>query len=260
MMYDYDLNTDTSAARLPGGLEPPTLVLPNGVSKPNATQAPSSSIVTIREVGDTVQRHGGYDDNEDQPRTLNEELRDAGIRGLQRDHFWSEASLKRIITEERVITLLSRCSYAASDRRVSPETILRSHLKVFAILTMLEKHDDIYECMQQGVSDETLPLEQTNRGKRSILLKGNVLSCFDNRHWSYADRDGFIRLQYQVNPVTLGRDGDSARHKDFNESTILPIIKDTFVERAGYGAVSKVELHPECHAFQDVLPSVRTCE
>ncbi|CAN9195088.1 unnamed protein product [Alternaria sp. RS040] len=252
-MYDYDLNTDTPAARLPGGLEPPTLVLPNEVLKSNAMHAPSSNIVTIREVGDTVQRHDNAEDAENEPLTLNEELREAGVKGLQKDYFWSEASLKRIITEERVIALLSGCPYAASDRQLSPKTILKSYLKVFAILTMLEKHDDIYECMQQGVSDETLPLEQMDHGKRSILLKGNVLSCFNNRHWSYANRDGFISYQYQVNPVLLGRDRDSASHRDFDESTILPITKDTFIERAGYGAVSKIKT-TECFALKRLLP------
>ncbi|CAN9308974.1 unnamed protein product [Alternaria alternata] len=64
-----------------------------------------------------------------------------------------------------------------------------------------------------------------------------------------------MALKHQINPVLLGRGRDTV---NLDKSAILPILHEEFVTQAGFGEVFRVQLHPECHTFRDVLPSVDT--
>jgi hypothetical protein len=243
MKYNQTMGLEESSPKFPGGRPPPILVLPDEAS---------SNTPTIRQARDAVQYHAINNNAEHRPLTLNHELRRARVKTSSGFFFWSEASLKRIVTEERIEAQLSRGHDVPWDLQQLTNTILAHHMKVYAILTMLAKHDDIHETIQQGVSDESLPLlQQSEDDDCPILLNGEILSCFS--HWSDADRDSFMNYKHQVNPVLLGRDRDTV---ELDKSAILPIIHEEFVTRAGFGEVSRVQLHPECHTFRDVLPSV----
>ncbi|RYN93764.1 hypothetical protein AA0120_g4141 [Alternaria tenuissima] len=247
MKYNQTMGLEESSPKFPGGRPPPILVLPDEAS---------SNTPTIRQARDAVQYHAINNNAEHRPLTLNHELRRARVKTSSGFFFWSEASLKRIVTEERIEAQLSRGHDVPWDLQQLTNTILAHHMKVYAILTMLAKHDDIHETIQQGVSDESLPLlQQSEDDDCPILLNGEILSCFS--HWSDADRDSFMNYKHQVNPVLLGRDRDTV---ELDKSAILPIIHEEFVTRAGFGEVSRVQLHPECHTFRDVLPSVDTTE
>jgi hypothetical protein len=245
MKYNQDMGLDESSPKFPGGLPPPILVLPDDAS---------SNTPTIRQARDagTLQCHVINEDVKHCSHTLSKELRRARIESFEGSFFWSEGSLKRIITEERIKAQLSESHDVSRNLQHLTNTILTRHLKVFAILTMLSKHDDIHKSIQQGVSDESLPLLQQSKGDDCpILLNGEVLSCFT--HWSDADRDNFMAFKHQVNPVLLGRGRDTV---NLDKSAILPILHEEFVAQAGFGEVFRVQLHPECHTFRDVLPSV----
>ena len=249
------LHSNGPFAPFPGGLEQPQVRVVDDASSPHANSA-LSNINTTSKATHTIRsnaviaRHRAL--------TLNELLRQNVIQGVQKEIFWSEASLRRIITEERISAQLAGSHPLSLDLQCSPRDILANHFKIFAILTMLGKHDDIYRIVEEGVSDRSLPLQMIDNVSCSILFNGQVALCFEG--WSHSDRDGFIRTQHQVNPVFLeGGVEDTVRHEDFDDSVVLPITHDEPIGSAGYGAVFKLKLHPECHGFQDVLPSVRTC-
>ncbi|KAH4034912.1 hypothetical protein HBI56_030250 [Parastagonospora nodorum] len=180
----------------------------------------------------------------------------ARIKGIQDTKFVSEESLKHIITEKRIKAQLENHRTANYEVRYPPSAIVATHLKIFAILTMLGKHNDIYEFMEEGISDRSLPLRLSDPATGTIVINGESPTCF--RHWLSSDTDGFIRLQDQLNPVFLGRSAEPIAHKEIDDRAVLPFISEKRIVEAGCGTVYKVEIHPDCHGFHNVLPSIDT--
>jgi hypothetical protein len=207
-------------------------------------------------------------------------LRRCAIRHADRaiERFWPTPLLHRILTKDRIIEELQSHFYADLHLEVKrrldllADRIIKYHIKIFAALVMVHKAECIHAIIDQELKDIHLPLEA--RGAKCELFqvsrkgRSRRLSCFQD--WKIHEREAFLNLQHAVDPRILQRAQDRSRdrcapkHEDFHEKAVLPFVQDNDVRadrheekmRRGYGFVTVVKIHPDCHEFQDILDSV----
>lgn len=152
----------------------------------------------------------------------------------------------------------------------------RIHVKVFALLLLLQRQDEIARFVQDGVCDEVLPLLSRRGTQHHLYLRNmpnKVLSCF--KEWRVVERESFDRYQYQISAVYLApqRHPDLdllvASHHDLEDQSVLPWCapdtarststhsKPLSVRNGGYGTVQRIRIYPKCHGFQGILQEVR---
>jgi hypothetical protein len=183
-------------------------------------------------------------------------LRRNGIVHEDKDLFWSEPLLRQIMTFDRIKAQVATDDIASDIVEQWSQTIHATSLKVYAILILMGKQRSIYSLILNGISDAKLPLQLVDRIECGITSEGFIFSCFDD--WNPAEREDFVRRQYRVNSKFLDLEGDrkTIKNEIYHEEDVLPFLEDQHKETSGYGAVSKVLIHPDGHGFHDILKSV----
>ncbi|EEU44549.1 uncharacterized protein NECHADRAFT_85208 [Fusarium vanettenii 77-13-4] len=124
------------------------------------------------------------------------------------DPFWPDGLLKRIMTRERVLESLDSHAQESIDIIVLPEEVDpslsgRGLIKIYALLILLGKSDQILVFIEEGLLDKDLPLRFDER------------SLFDSQQWGFA-----------VPSLRLAPDG-SPNHYDLDRRAIIPWAYDS---------------------------------
>jgi hypothetical protein len=192
----------------------------------------------------------------DTPKSLQELLRHKGIEHKDKDLFWPEPLLTSIITFDRIKAQVVTDNISSDMVEQLSQTIHTAYVKIFAILNFIGKERDIRNLVSAEIMDAKLPLQLTNPRECCITSEGSKLSCFDG--WSHFERESFVKMQYRFNPKFLDFEEDrkTIKHGIYQLQDVLPILEDQHKEKSGYGAVSKVKMHPDGHGFLGILKSV----
>lgn len=203
---------------------------------------------------------------------LDDLLRDVGIKHMDEiytESFWSPKILGAVLTRERILEELlglgNRLEERAPDQLA--DEILFAFRIVFAILCLLGKGECIVDFIDDGVGDASLPylvLCVTEREHRHVLARSSSpnipLRCLQS--WRPQDRKSFTQMQHRVTPAFLDLATDQTsgqkvvQHKQFESTVVLPFMECKQKEHGGYGIVSRVKIHPDCHGFCDILKPV----
>ncbi|KAF2823101.1 kinase-like protein [Ophiobolus disseminans] len=272
-----------------------TCSLPEGLSDENIAKYDdsNSSIESFdnMELGNEDAHHQDEDgsDNEDesygqdpdnQQRSdyldLGDLLRKCGIRHAHKDKnklFWPTGLLYRTLTRDRVIEELQARVMRGHKLRFgwTPPTlagrILRSHIKIFAILAMLDKIECIDNIIHAGLDDSHLPLKCRGTAcqlyhPRKTSSPSQPISCFSGKGWKTHERECFSHLQHAVDPrvLELETDGRTPKHEEFKPEAVLPFVyegrrcsRQEERQYGGYGFVTVAKIHPDCHKFHRLL-------
>lgn len=199
-------------------------------------------------------------------------LRMCAIRHMDRriQCFWPNELLNRILTRGRVVEELQE--YQKADPRLFEgkalgalaDNILLYHRKVFAILTLLAQGSCIENVIEAGLKDKHLPLYAREATEYKLYRKSrrdsksHLVKCLLGQGWQTHQRERFLEIQYALNPqvMELNTDGRTPKHKDFELQDVLPFMHQKRRHQGGYGSVTEVRIHPDCHRFDNVLKSV----
>ncbi|KAI0380675.1 kinase-like protein [Hypomontagnella monticulosa] len=130
-----------------------------------------------------------------------------------------------------------------------------THIRLFATLVLANKAADVFRFIDNKISDESLPIAQLNN---------NAPPCM--KEWKRRRfLDDFGTWQWRMNVPFLSYGG----HEIFDAQVILPFIEGSrhrdsrqdpnylgtqtpYTEAGGYGEVSQVKIHPNCHDFHKI--------
>jgi hypothetical protein len=201
-------------------------------------------------------------------------LRRCSIRHYDRKtkYFWTNELLDRILTLERVMEELQAYQekdpafFGGKPITACAKNILKEHHKVFAILTLIDKGPCIKNVIADRLKDTDLPLSTNNESPSYPLYRRSrkksepqKVKCLSGPDWRAPHRELFFKYQYALDPefLDLEQDRRTPKHKEFGCETVLPFLSQEERQQGGYGVVTKVDIHPNCHGFNDVLESVR---
>ncbi|CAM1502342.1 Fc.00g043260.m01.CDS01 [Cosmosporella sp. VM-42] len=134
-----------------------------------------------------------------------------------------------------------------------------SFRKIFAILLLIGKPSKIVRFVEEGVSDDKLPLAKVTRehwrNSIDLHLKGfpeMPLRCFEALSRSQVVH--FEKLQWSMLAPCFVLDAEwprQVRHYDFKPDEIMPFtLWKQFGNSGGYGQVFKTKIHPDHHNFK----------
>jgi hypothetical protein len=155
------------------------------------------------------------------------------------------------------------------DEDSTPDTA-HTYLKIFALLILQNKGEEIVEFVKEIVSDQRLPLCQRPRTQKGSVDLGckdspeQALQCLQN--FETHEREIFEENQWKVLVPFFDLDKNfMARHYELDDSTILPWCKkdersisssQSSQKEGGFAYVIRVKIDPSSHGFRDVLRSV----
>ncbi|OIW24583.1 kinase-like protein [Coniochaeta ligniaria NRRL 30616] len=133
----------------------------------------------------------------------------------------------------------------------------KTYRGIFAILVLIGRPSRIRDFVEEEVCDADLPLEAPNKAKPWDLRRKKVpdkpLHCFSR--WRHNTVKSFEERQWTVYAPFLGQ--DERRLPLFFQiphRTVLPFTKwERKYPAGGYGQVYRAEIHPDHHAFQQVI-------
>ncbi|KAH7081175.1 kinase-like domain-containing protein [Paraphoma chrysanthemicola] len=180
--------------------------------------------------------------------------------------FWPAPLLQRIMTKDRIVEELEAYAVGAPDLFCGvaldalADTILHHYCKVFTLLILCDHGSFIQTVINEKLDDTQLPLAASGPTHQlsSMQQPNRVGKIFSG--WASLHREVFSDYQYAINPYvfTLADDGRTPRHKDFNKNVVLPFTNEAERHSGGYGIVTKVAIHEDCHKFQALLKSIKT--
>jgi hypothetical protein len=138
-----------------------------------------------------------------------------------------------------------------------------NYVKVFAVLALIEKEEDIEQFIEEGVGDRELPLVKCKVQNPNLWILARSATPSKEigffRSWRIGTLQAFFSWQYGVNVpfLDMAHGKGSIIHIDFPPQTIMPVLSTMIEQRAGSGNVYKVQIHPGCHGFHEVLQPVR---
>jgi len=222
--------------------------------------------------------------------SLGMQLRSSQIEHEDEDNFFSAKDISKILSRENIERELERLQLS---KEISVDVILsnkpemepsqpqkgQTYLRVFALLLLLEREDEITQFVKDGVCDGILPVvprQATQHTQHDLCLRSapnKPLGCF--KKWKIHEREYFNNWQYRVSvPFFAPQHGPgsnemTAPHYTFDNRIVLPwCARDTKApssphskpsseRNGGYGTVHRVRMHPRCHGFQEILEKVR---
>lgn len=219
------------------------------------------------------------DDNDKIP--LDRLLRKHMIQNEQTSQtgFWSYQLLRHIMSRNRVLDQLKNYSglkdaetYVDHIRPYldPPEgSATRTYLRIFAILVLIEKGEEIGVFVKEQISDQSLPVSCDNENKEMAYFRHkdiphHLIDCF--MKWKVHERESFESRQWQLLVPYFDLDTENrARHYPLPDKTILPWCKrdESSLSSSApsqndgaYASVSCVKIEPTSHGFHQVLKDV----
>ena len=210
---------------------------------------------------------------------LDELLREHKTEGMNKQGFWSLRLLRHILSRERVrkelrkypnLDIETYVDYIRPEVDPLPESSTLTYLKIFALLLLFEKGQEILDFVKEKISDQSLPLSHRPGTKVSRFDLGrkdapeHKLECLYK--WKTYERESFEKQQWELLTPYFKLDNRSrARHYSFSDRTILPWCKrakdsilSTFpsTNDGGFSLVDCVKLDQLSHGFHAVLKQV----
>ncbi|TVY20106.1 Cyclin-dependent kinase 6 [Lachnellula arida] len=121
--------------------------------------------------------------------------------------------------------------------------------QLFATLAYIRKGADICPLLQEGITDQDLPLVRASDGSFSLQRRtGEPIKTFEE--WNDEDLEQFDRVQYWMTAPVF----QDKKHYNLDENAILPFMKFKSSEtqqakQGGYSEVFPVRIHPAHHEF-----------
>jgi hypothetical protein len=219
--------------------------------------------------------------------SLERQLRSSQIKHEDGSSFFSAKDISEILSREKIKRELERHQLS---KEISVDVIRsnevemeppqpqkgQTYLRVFALLLLLGREDEINQFVKDGVCDGILPVVPGQATEHDLCLKSapdKPLRCF--KKWRTHEREYFDNWQYRVSvPFFAPQRGPgpnemTAPHYTFSNQTVLPwCTRDTKApssphskplseRQGGYGTVHRVKMNPRCHGFQEILEKVR---
>lgn len=133
----------------------------------------------------------------------------------------------------------------------------KAYRKVFAILTLLNRHTEIFDFVEAGICDANLPLFWTlnlesNEQYQSINnRKATENTAFQD--WSFIAKREFEVTQFSVLGPCFQDGLDKAVHLELDRQAILPFVtwKKAVDEPGACGQVYKAKIHQDHHNFDE---------
>lgn len=150
--------------------------------------------------------------------------------------------------------LINEVLMGASTKNENDNKIYR---KIFAVLLLIHKYEEIKHFVDEGVDDSKLPLKRVetksgHSGLASYSVDGSHIQIFDS--WTDEQKNDFIRLQWEVDPVFFRKHDEEVPHLKLLPGHILPYVAETGSQttdfydqdylQGGFGLVSIYTLHP----------------
>lgn len=155
------------------------------------------------------------------------------------------------------------------DSTISEEVALKfakqacqSARKLYATLAYVKKGPDICGLLQEGITDEDLPLVPIAKGDRENALHrrdGTSISTFEN--WADKHLEKFDRVQWWMTAPVF----KEGAHYELDDKEMLPFIPFTDndnvpeTKRGGYSEVYPVRVHPSHHEFWENKSKSAVC-
>lgn len=215
--------------------------------------------------------------NDSQPATIQKQL----IETLQcRDHpegrrFFPNTAFTEIINEQTVRKELQKCYRGLDSVTLEhwSQTICgnqRPLKKIFALLALVGKVEDIHKFLEEGVFDDVLPLRKISQPGSMIFQLGTSVGAKDEvqalhcvEEWSISAMLMFEDWQWAtLAPCFRGGERKNVHHVDLESRTPLPFINDSRYGigsetiKGGYSTVFKVDIHPDHHTFRGLQVGV----
>jgi hypothetical protein len=156
---------------------------------------------------------------------------------------------KRKLSEDMEKEILHAVCTRSSMSKPTKDTSIKapnsSRRRIFAILVLLDKAEEIARFMRADIADSDLPFAKV--GSSQLARRGRqLLSGFDD--WTPETTDSLLHYQTEVT-VPYFSISPKASHYSLENSIILPFESKEVISRGSYGEVFKVEIHPAYHEF-----------
>jgi len=191
--------------------------------------------------------------------TLAEALGNARMESpAEQGIFWiPNNELERMITPEATKAELQRTLVYENPRdcEKTASSIVHQAKKLFAILVLLDRPAFIQTFLDEGITDEDLPLsriETTNNVHGSLSFNySHIRTCSGLpvnalRIWESHAIEEFLRVQWMFLAPVFNF-GEEIKHYDLADNCVLPFIEDeerTNAKFGGYSHVWGVRIHP----------------
>jgi hypothetical protein len=164
--------------------------------------------------------------------------------------FVPHSEFDKLISIERVTFELRRVLQRTTDANINAlaQTICKSASRLFATLAYIERLETVVTFLDEGVSDDDLPVhfedfEDSEHGCTFTSKSGKRISSLTN--WKPKASDEFCTRQWWMMAPIFRR----GHHHEFENCAVLPF---TFIEDIGdsaSGTTFAVKIHPSHHDF-----------
>ncbi|RSL99888.1 hypothetical protein CDV31_012022 [Fusarium ambrosium] len=192
---------------------------------------------------------------------LGQELRQYMIVSQEkgRDYeFLPRNELDKLLSEERITEALEM-ALARTEATNTPDSTwkaspgyLDKRKEIVAILILIGKLERTLDFIAEGIDDNHLPFElergptpRRTLNRRDSDGQSTSINLFSS--WGIIDLEAFDAQQWKIHVPVFGEIGNRAKtppHWDLGKRTILPYLESSLMGEGGFGAVSKVKLHP----------------
>ncbi|RSL69368.1 hypothetical protein CEP53_002220 [Fusarium sp. AF-6] len=172
--------------------------------------------------------------------------------------FLPRNELEKLISEERITEALEM-ALARTEATNTPDSTwkaspgyLDKRKEIVAILILIGRLERTLDFIAEGIDDNDLPFElergpapRRTLNRRDADGQSTSINLFSS--WGIIDLEAFDAQQWKVHVPVFGEIGNRAKtppHWNLGKGAILPYVESTFMEKGGFGAVSKVKLHP----------------
>jgi hypothetical protein len=168
----------------------------------------------------------------------------------RREKFVPLDKLQLLIDKHNVVEILREEGFEEPIAKDIAVQVCSSNKRLFAILVLLKKPQEIQSFLKEGISDDDLPLWRPMKDKEYLLQKKNdeieepVQSI---KNWTLGQREKFDTHQRLLTAPYF----KYLEHNNF-EDRILPFIVDDKIPEVKEGAYSKVfarRIHPAHHSL-----------
>ncbi|KAF4161116.1 hypothetical protein CNMCM6069_006079 [Aspergillus lentulus] len=185
---------------------------------------------------------------------LQESLSSASIEPDSSGHvvYVPLSSLKELITESKVEDIL-REEGLVQGRNAETEArrIVRTSMKLFAILVSRKRGADILRFLDEGISDTDLPffMKPARTGSERMTLQtngGRDIKALSE--WTDPEIKSLAKKQWRM----LAPVFEQGKHYDFPVAQILPFTNSGRIEiESGFSEVFQAFIHPAHHTFRN---------